>query len=41
LLPVDGVIIQSFDIQVDESSLTGESDLIKKHQSGDPFLLSG
>ncbi len=26
---------------MDESSLTGESDLIKKHESKDPFLLSG
>jgi P-type E1-E2 ATPase len=41
LLPVDGVIIQSYELKVDQASLTGESDLIKKHQSGDPFLLSG
>ncbi|CAF2551092.1 unnamed protein product [Rotaria sp. Silwood2] len=41
LLPADGVVVQSNDVKVDESSLTGESDLIKKHESKDPFLLSG
>ncbi|CAF3048384.1 unnamed protein product, partial [Rotaria sp. Silwood2] len=41
LLPADGIVVQSNDLKVDESSLTGESDLIKKHESGDPFLLSG
>ncbi len=41
LLPADGVVVQSNDLRVDESSLTGESDLIKKHEVKDPFLLSG
>ncbi|CAF1360295.1 unnamed protein product [Rotaria magnacalcarata] len=41
LLPADGVVVQSNDLKIDESSLTGESDLIKKHESKDPFLLSG
>ncbi|CAF1399532.1 unnamed protein product [Rotaria sordida] len=41
LLPVDGVVVQSNDLKVDESSLTGEIDLIKKDESEDPFLLSG
>ncbi|CAF4345537.1 unnamed protein product, partial [Rotaria sordida] len=41
VLPADGVIIQSNNLKVDESSLTGESDLIEKHESTDPFLLSG
>ena len=41
LLPADGVVVQSNDLKVDESSLTGESDQIKKHESRDPFLLSG
>ncbi|CAF1601855.1 unnamed protein product, partial [Didymodactylos carnosus] len=41
LLPADGIVVQSNDLKVDESSLTGESDLIKKHESKDPFLLSG
>ncbi|CAF0918576.1 unnamed protein product, partial [Didymodactylos carnosus] len=40
-LPADGIVIQSNDLKVDESSLTGESDLKKKHESGDLFLLSG
>ncbi|VDD92928.1 unnamed protein product, partial [Enterobius vermicularis] len=30
LLPVDGLLLQSNDLKIDESSLTGESDLIKK-----------
>jgi Ca2+ transporting ATPase len=41
LLPADGVVVQSNDLKVDESSLTGEADLIKKHESKDLFLLSG
>ena len=41
LLPADGVIIQSNDLKVDESSLTGESDHVKKGEQIDPMLLSG
>ena len=41
LLPADGVVIQSNDLKVDESSLTGESDLVKKGCDRDPMLLSG
>ncbi|CAG2107691.1 unnamed protein product, partial [Medioppia subpectinata] len=41
LLPADGVIIQSNDLKVDESSLTGESDHVKKGLDSDPMLLSG
>uniref|UniRef100_A0A0R3RZZ7 Calcium-transporting ATPase n=1 Tax=Elaeophora elaphi TaxID=1147741 RepID=A0A0R3RZZ7_9BILA len=41
LLPADGLLIQSNDLKVDESSLTGESDLIKKNPTSDPVLLSG
>ena len=41
LLPADGIVIQSNDLKVDESALTGESDLVKKSDSGDPMLLSG
>ncbi|XP_063219775.1 plasma membrane calcium-transporting ATPase 2 isoform X2 [Bacillus rossius redtenbacheri] len=41
LLPADGVIIQSNDLKVDESSLTGESDHVKKGESFDPMVLSG
>ncbi|XP_050411569.1 plasma membrane calcium-transporting ATPase 2 isoform X1 [Patella vulgata] len=41
LLPADGVVIQSNDLKVDESSLTGESDHVKKGEATDPLLLSG
>lgn len=41
LLPADGVVIQSNDLKVDESSLTGESDHVKKGETVDPMLLSG
>ncbi|ESN96191.1 hypothetical protein HELRODRAFT_107353 [Helobdella robusta] len=41
LLPVDGIIIQSNDLKIDESSLTGESDHVKKSETNDPLLLSG
>lgn len=41
LLPADGVLIQSNDLKIDESSLTGESDQIKKSPETDPMLLSG
>jgi P-type E1-E2 ATPase len=41
LLPADGIIIQSNDLKVDESSLTGESDHVKKGDVSDPMLLSG
>jgi len=41
LLPTDGIIIQSNDLKVDESSMTGESDHVKKGETADPMLLSG
>uniref|UniRef100_T1G8G7 Calcium-transporting ATPase n=1 Tax=Helobdella robusta TaxID=6412 RepID=T1G8G7_HELRO len=41
LLPADGIIIQCNDLKVDESSLTGESDHVKKGEQTDPMLLSG
>jgi len=40
-LPADGIIIQCNDLKVDESSLTGESDHVKKGENTDPMLLSG
>lgn len=40
-MPADGVLIQSNDLKIDESSLTGESDQIKKSPETDPMLLSG
>ncbi|XP_017853588.1 plasma membrane calcium-transporting ATPase 2 isoform X1 [Drosophila busckii] len=41
LLPADGCLIQSNDLKVDESSLTGESDHVKKGTDCDPMVLSG
>ena len=41
LLPADGIIIQSNDLKVDESALTGESDHVRKGEHMDPVLLSG
>ncbi|XP_048012866.1 plasma membrane calcium-transporting ATPase 1a isoform X4 [Megalobrama amblycephala] len=41
LLPADGVLIQGNDLKIDESSLTGESDHVKKSLEKDPLLLSG
>nr|XP_041632616.1 plasma membrane calcium-transporting ATPase 2 isoform X4 [Drosophila kikkawai] len=41
LLPADGCLIQSNDLKVDESSLTGESDHVKKGTDVDPMVLSG
>ncbi|CAH8585817.1 unnamed protein product [Schistosoma rodhaini] len=41
LLPADGVVLQSNDLKVDESSLTGEPDQVKKGENIDPMLLSG
>ena len=41
LIPADGVIIQSSDLKIDESSLTGETDLIRKDESENISILSG
>ncbi|XP_009583888.1 PREDICTED: plasma membrane calcium-transporting ATPase 1-like, partial [Fulmarus glacialis] len=41
LLPADGILIQGNDLKIDESSLTGESDQVKKLLDKDPMLLSG
>ena len=41
MLPADGLILQSNDLKVDESSLTGESDHVKKGIDSDPMVLSG
>jgi len=46
--PVDGILLKGFNLLVDESSITGESDLIKKNpfdahhdEKVAPFLVSG
>ncbi|KAL1414671.1 hypothetical protein MTO96_000794 [Rhipicephalus appendiculatus] len=41
LLPADGIVIQSNDLKIDESTLTGESDHVKKGEHTDPMLFSG
>ncbi|KAI8914912.1 hypothetical protein DFJ77DRAFT_463922 [Powellomyces hirtus] len=41
VLPGDGVLVQGFNVETDESSLTGEPINIRKDIKDDPFLLSG
>lgn len=49
ILPVDGVLFEASDVQTDESSITGETNLIKKSvptsyekkDNSNPFLISG
>jgi len=41
LLPADGLVMQSNDLKIDESSLTGESDQVSKGVGKDPIVLSG
>ncbi|XP_004443647.1 PREDICTED: plasma membrane calcium-transporting ATPase 2 isoform X5 [Ceratotherium simum simum] len=41
LLPADGLLLQGNDLKIDESSLTGESDQVRKSPDKDPALLSG
>ncbi|KAI8613379.1 PMCA-type calcium-translocating P-type ATPase, partial [Chytriomyces sp. MP71] len=41
VLPADGLVIQSFNITTDESSMTGESVTLVKDCLQDPFLFSG
>ena len=40
LVPADGVLIEVHDMKIDESNITGESDLVKKN-SEDLILFSG
>ena len=41
LIPADGILLASNDLKADESSLTGESDMVKKSICTDPMMLSG
>uniref|UniRef100_A0A7E4V3B7 Calcium-transporting ATPase n=1 Tax=Panagrellus redivivus TaxID=6233 RepID=A0A7E4V3B7_PANRE len=41
LIPADGILIQANDLKIDESSLTGESDHVRKTVESDPVILSG
>lgn len=40
-VPADGIVISSSSMACDQSSMTGESDIIKKDATHDPFLISG
>ncbi len=40
-IPADGVFIKGQDVKVDESAVTGETDVMKKRMDTDPFLISG
>ena len=40
-IPADGIIIESNDLKIDESSLTGETDLIKKSVHEKSMVFSG
>eukprot|EP01135_Chromosphaera_perkinsii_P003626 Nk52_evm5s250 gene=Nk52_evmTU5s250 len=41
ILATDGLVLDSNDLKINESSLTGESDDIKKSKDGNPFVYSG
>ncbi|XP_027721213.1 plasma membrane calcium-transporting ATPase 1-like, partial [Vombatus ursinus] len=41
MLPADGVLLQAQNLKMNESSLTGELDMVKKSLDLDPILLSG
>ena len=41
ILPVDGVLFKANKMAADESSITGESELVKKSVDKAPFLISG
>ncbi|XP_047956279.1 putative calcium-transporting ATPase 13, plasma membrane-type isoform X1 [Salvia hispanica] len=40
-VPADGLFIEGHSLQVDESSMTGESDIVDVDIRGNPFLFSG
>jgi len=41
LIPADGIVVQASDLKIDESSLTGETDLIKENVTDRMNLFSG
>jgi Ca2+-transporting ATPase len=40
-IPADGLFLDGYSLQVDESSMTGESDQVEVNASQNPFLFSG
>ncbi|CAM8989870.1 unnamed protein product [Rhodiola kirilowii] len=40
-VPADGLLVEGHSLQVDESSMTGESDNVEIDQAQNPFLISG
>eukprot|EP00668_Euglena_longa_P006784 GGOE01008108.1.p1 GENE.GGOE01008108.1~~GGOE01008108.1.p1 ORF type:complete len:1105 (-),score=368.79 GGOE01008108.1:645-3824(-) len=40
-LPADAVLVKGQDLKVDESAVTGETDVMKKRMDTDPFFISG
>ncbi|KAH0739785.1 hypothetical protein KY290_038490 [Solanum tuberosum] len=40
-VPADGILVEGHSLQVDESSMTGESDHVEINLTGNPFLISG
>ncbi|KAJ3275348.1 Calcium-transporting ATPase 10, plasma membrane-type [Terramyces sp. JEL0728] len=41
VIPADGILINGYNVEIDESTMTGEPHAIKKDEINDPFLLSG
>ena len=41
LIPSDGIVLESNDLIIDESNLTGKMDLVKKDDFENPILFSG
>ena len=41
LIPADGLLVQASDLKIDEASLTGETDLIRKDEQVNVSILSG
>ncbi|KAJ3258248.1 Calcium-transporting ATPase 10, plasma membrane-type [Boothiomyces macroporosus] len=41
VVPADGLLVSGYNIEADESTMTGEPHAVKKDQVKDPFLLSG
>jgi len=40
-LPCDGLLVEGFDVQINQSSMTGESRLVSKDAATDPFIIGG